>query len=310
MRPHRPARPPVSSAARAACTRSRRRASRHRRSVRSSRTRGPRSRVPRSGARAPRRSDRGRGRRAGSRRRRAPASSGAARKAAKRFPSAASSTRSSCDTAAPEIGGIGGAESRSKHTARPYRAATRRSRSFSSFHHPTEARTSPRPGRSRTITPASASLATTSADSSAGTRHETSVARCSGHDDVASCIGQPRTEALRQFGCACVPPDRDRRDRSPQPGDGRRRCQVRVEARRAVLRHEASVVLVRLLGEVARPRDAERLGLGDDERARPLRPAEPLLPRDRVVVEPARVDGKDADRLRCVDEDRQAPSRP
>src|SRR4029453_10841622 len=44
-------------------------------------------------------------------------SSGVARKAAKRLPSAASSTRSSCETAAPEMTGIGGEESSSKHTA-------------------------------------------------------------------------------------------------------------------------------------------------------------------------------------------------
>ena len=41
--------------------------------------------------------------------------------AAKRFPSAASSTTSSCETAAPEIAGIGGSESSSKHMrAEPY----------------------------------------------------------------------------------------------------------------------------------------------------------------------------------------------
>ncbi len=37
--------------------------------------------------------------------------------AANRLPSAASSTSSSCETAAPEMTGIGGSESRSKHTA-------------------------------------------------------------------------------------------------------------------------------------------------------------------------------------------------
>lgn len=42
-------------------------------------------------------------------------SSGVAAKAASSFPSAAVRTRSSCDTAAPEMTGIGGAESRSKH---------------------------------------------------------------------------------------------------------------------------------------------------------------------------------------------------
>src|SRR3954468_8278005 len=44
-------------------------------------------------------------------------SSGVARKAAKRLPSCATSTRSSYETAAPEMTGIGGEESRSKHTA-------------------------------------------------------------------------------------------------------------------------------------------------------------------------------------------------
>src|SRR5512132_1680318 len=42
---------------------------------------------------------------------------GAAANAAKRLPSRASRIRSSCETAAPEIRGIGGAESRSKHMA-------------------------------------------------------------------------------------------------------------------------------------------------------------------------------------------------
>src|SRR5262245_52667407 len=47
-------------------------------------------------------------------------SSGAARKAAKWLPSAASSTSSSCETAAPEMAGIGGLESASWHMARRY----------------------------------------------------------------------------------------------------------------------------------------------------------------------------------------------
>ena len=44
-------------------------------------------------------------------------SSGCAANAANRFPSAASSTSSSCETAAPEMIGIGGNESSSKHIA-------------------------------------------------------------------------------------------------------------------------------------------------------------------------------------------------
>jgi len=45
-------------------------------------------------------------------------SSGLAAKAANVLPSAASSLRSSCETAAPRMTGIGGDESRSKHTRR------------------------------------------------------------------------------------------------------------------------------------------------------------------------------------------------
>ena len=44
-------------------------------------------------------------------------SSGSAAKAANLFPSAASSTSSSCETAAPEMMGTGGEESSSKHIA-------------------------------------------------------------------------------------------------------------------------------------------------------------------------------------------------
>src|SRR5439155_22460602 len=48
--------------------------------------------------------------------------SASAAKAAHRLPSAASSSSSRCETAAPEIAGIGGAESSSKHTPRAYPA--------------------------------------------------------------------------------------------------------------------------------------------------------------------------------------------
>lgn len=44
--------------------------------------------------------------------------SGSARNAAKRLPSSLSRTRSPWETAAPEMRGIGGSESSSKHTAR------------------------------------------------------------------------------------------------------------------------------------------------------------------------------------------------
>src|SRR5437763_1600500 len=52
-----------------------------------------------------------------------PVSSASARNAANVLPSLASSVRSACETAAPERGGIGGAESSSKHTLREPKGA-------------------------------------------------------------------------------------------------------------------------------------------------------------------------------------------
>ena len=54
-----------------------------------------------------------------------PGSSGVAANAAKAVPSADSSTRSSCETAAPRMTGIGGTESSSKHMPGPYPAVSR-----------------------------------------------------------------------------------------------------------------------------------------------------------------------------------------
>ena len=94
----------------------RRRACRRPASVRSSRRRPRRSRVPRSGARPLGRSGRARGRRGGRRRRRVSGSSGSAANAANRVPSADSSVRSWDVTGAPpDTTGIGGRESSSKH---------------------------------------------------------------------------------------------------------------------------------------------------------------------------------------------------
>ena len=59
------------------------------------------------------------------------------------------------------------------------------------------------------------------------------------------------------------------------------------------------------LREVARERDGQVVGSGDDERAGHVRPAEPLLTGDRVVVERAYLDRDHPRRLCAVDEDRQ-----
>ena len=299
-----PARRPASSAARAACTRSRRRASLPRPCARSSRTRPRRTRARRSAARAPRRSGRGRGRPGGSRRRRAqapralrgtprsgcrPAPRGRGRRATPQRPRAAGSVarsrgRSTCLD-----------PTRRRRDARGRRRSSTSRRTRGS---------SPRPGRSRTITPASASRSTIVADSSAGARQETSVARLSGtttSSPASSSRARNRsaTSAARSNahgGIAAIA--------ALQPCDGRARREVRIEPRRSLPRLERSVLLVAVLREVARAADAKRVGVGDDERAGPLRPTQPLLAGDRVEVEPGRVDGHRADRLRAVDEDR------
>ena len=60
------------------------------------------------------------------------------------------------------------------------------------------------------------------------------------------------------------------------------------------------------LREVARERDGQVLRASDDERTRDVRPAQPLLARDRVVVDRTRLDRDHARRLGAVDEDGKA----
>ncbi len=72
------------------------------------------------------------------------------------------------------------------------------------------------------------------------------------------------------------------------------------------LTHDVRAVRLMLgLREVARQRDRKRVRLRDDERARDVRAAQPLLARDRVEVERVRLDGDRAGRLGAVDEDGQ-----
>ncbi len=80
------------------------------------------------------------------------------------------------------------------------------------------------------------------------------------------------------------------------------RDQVRVEPRGAVLGLELAVRPMGALREVAGTRHPQRVGLRDDERARALGPAQPLLTRDRVEVDAVRVHRHRAHRLRAVDE--------
>ena len=59
------------------------------------------------------------------------------------------------------------------------------------------------------------------------------------------------------------------------------------------------------LREVARQRNAQVLGPGDDERTGHVGPAQPFLARDRVVVERTGLDRDHTRRLCAVDEDRE-----
>ncbi len=93
-----------------------------------------------------------------------------------------------------------------------------------------------------------------------------------------------------------------RRKGREETEEHRRREPAGIEARRTVLRDECACRLVRRLGEVARRGDAQPLGVADEERARRLRPAEPLLRRHGVEVEVAGSGDDCARRLSPVDE--------
>ena len=135
------------------------------------------------------------------------------------------------------------------------------------------------------MTPASAKCATARADLGRHTPRDERRALL-GHDDVRARLQQQPAEALGGGRGALEPPLR-RASRERRAGRRRRRsgC-VRVEAGSSRTWVEGAVGLVPLLREVARTTHAETVRLGDDERARPLGPAQPLLARDRVVVEP------------------------
>ena len=128
-------------------------------------------------------------------------------------------------------------------------------------------------------------------------------------DDLETLL--ERGAALRgHLGHALEAPVRRDVESGREAGERRRADPAAVEALRALAGDVRAVGLVLGLGEVARERDGQRVRVGDDERAGHVRPAEPLLARDRVVVDRIRLDGDRARRLRAVDEDRQARSRP
>ena len=184
-----------------------------------------------------------------------------------------------------------------------FRAATRRSRSPSLVHQPTDARTSPVFGMSRTTTPAAASRATTSRrrlprrtpgdDASRALRRDHVLPRA--REQLAALLGHLSTTLEAPFGT--------KPNRGQEPAHERGRHPVGVEAASSWPRLECAVRVVRLLREVARPRDPQPFGIGDDQGSGRLRPTEPFLTRDRQEVEAGGFDWDRAHGLRSVDQD-------
>src|SRR5262245_1916847 len=207
-----------------------------------------------------------------------PGSSGVAANAAKRFPSAASRTRSSCETAAPEMGGMGGDESRSKHMP-----LTLQGRDES-----LEVLVARPPADRGAHEAASGQLAHD--DAGLGQpRHDVDGLlhghpprderrALLGYDDVLAGLAEELPAALCSRGRALGAPARERAESRNEARDRGGRGEVGIEAPRALLRLEGAVDLVALLREIARVADPQRLGIRDHESAHPVRAAEPLLP--------------------------------
>ena len=172
-----------------------------------------------------------------------------------------------------------GRRGRSNTAVTRRRRAAARSSSF--VHQPHETRTRPVSGISRTTTPASASRATSAGGSSR--RNATSVAP----PGTTSTLRLEQLAAARgQLGGALERASRAAaRARSRSPASPALESPAGIEAGRALGGLEAAGRLVRGLREVARPSDAQALRIGDDERARRVRAAEPLLAGDRQEVE-------------------------
>src|SRR5439155_5091571 len=94
------------------------------------------------------------------------------------------------------------------------------------------------------------------------------------------------------------------RERRLEPGQRRVRDPPAVEPRGSALRRKRPRLLVRELQEVGWQRDVQALGVADVEGSGRVGATQPFLAGDRVEVEPRRVHGDRAGRLRAVDEDR------
>ena len=123
-------------------------------------------------------------------------------------------------------------------------------------------------------------------------------------DDVDHS-GEPLSRAAGLLEPAHEPPLGRGGERRLQSGDLARAYPARVEPSCAGFRAERGVVVVDEPERGGRSQP-KPLGIGHVQRAGALRPAEPLLPRDRVVVVRCGVHVDRADRLCAVDEDRHS----
>ncbi len=122
-------------------------------------------------------------------------------------------------------------------------------------------------------------------------------------DDVDDLLEQLAALCCSRSG-AFVAPLGMRLERGDEAGERRRSRESGVESRGAGLRLERTRRLVRRGGEGSRRGDAQALRVTHVQPAGLLGPAQPLLRRDGVEVEGARIDLDRAGGLRAVDEQR------
>ena len=185
---------------------------------------------------------------------------------------------------------------------------TSRSRSSSLVHQPHETRTSPRPGSSRTSTPASWSRADDGRRLLL--RPERDERRADGRGHEVDARPQELPAALRDGRGVLERPLGTQRERGEHRAQRSLRPPAGLEAARTRLRVVRAVRGISHLREVARRRNRQPLGVTHDERSRGIRPAEPLLPGDREEVDSVERRRDGAHRLGAVRQHRHAAPLP
>ena len=138
---------------------------------------------------------------------------------------------------------------------------------------------------------------------SPGARNATSVERSSSGGLTTSTRSASRARQRSATRLRARTPRPDGFERGEQSRERRRRPPARGRSgRRPASGRRSRRARTRPVRGSSEPTTSRALRVGDDERAGRIRPAEPLLARDREVVEAGRVDGDRAHRLRAVDE--------